>query len=240
MKKRAAAKKTKRRQVSSGLGRKMTVSVKSAMVGKPQRQQMTTTISRTTRNTAFTGALSDIVTDNGGTAVAESLFFRLDQLPNYSEFTKLFEEYCIDTVKCTWVPAYSVNVQSGAGLPTAEVECRVPQLGFCANYTGGANPVASLENTWLECEGYEQHDFNDIVSCTIKPKALSTIYTPVPGAAYGLAKDKQWVSTTYPDVAHYGINYRVYDAYYNRLIYGISQPTGTMYITYTVSFRGPR
>lgn len=245
-KRRSAAKKsTKRRSMTKSLkSRQMSVySGGAAVAGLPMRKLATMQISRTMRDVTFTGALDTIVTDNGGAQVTQALFFTLDQVAGWAEFKPLFEEYRIDEVKVAWIPCFAANVSRAANVSFgAQVEIRVPQLGFCANYTGTGVPATTTENEWLECEGYEQHDFNKIITAKIKPKVLNQAYSSSFAIidAFTVADESKWIPITYADVRHYGIMQRVYDPYYDRLLHGVSDPTGTMYVTYTISFRGPK
>lgn len=242
----AANKATKRRSMTKSLkSRQMAVSSgAAAVVGLPSRKQAVIQLSRTMRNNGFTGALDTIVTDNGGAQTTQALFFTLDQVTGFAEFKPMFEEYRIDEVKITWVPCFGVNVgrASSGGTFGSQVEIRVPQVGFCANYTGTGVPSITTEDPWLECEGYEQHEFNKIITAKIKPKIVSPAYNSswTLADAFSVADASTWIPMTYADVRHYGLMTRVYDAYYDRLLHGISDPTGTMYVTYTISFRGPK
>lgn len=232
---------TKKRSVAKPRSRSIVVRSGGAMAiaGLGARKSHTVTISRTMRATEFKGALDEIVTDNGGTQNIGNFEFALDMLPQYSEFTKLFEEYCIKEVKITFMPAYNSNVAQTATNPTEQLVCRVPKLGFCPVYTGGSLPGTGLENGWLECEGYEQHDFDKTITVSLKPKILGDAYSDTISPTYSVSQDgNTWIPIASPSVLHYGLNWRVYDPSYNRLLYGISDPCGMAYITYTLGLRG--
>jgi len=212
-----------------------------AVAGVMARKSHTTTIGRTMRQLEFTGVLGEIVTDNGGTQEIGNFSFALDQLPQYAEFTKLFEEYCIKEVKVTFQPMFNVNTQPASGIITSEVNARVPKIGFCAIYTGGALPGTGQENGWLECEGYEQHDFDKSITVALKPKVLADAYSAQVSPTYSVSQDgNTWIPVASAGVLHYGLNWRLYDPHYNRLIYGPSDPVGIAYVTYTVGLRGPQ
>jgi len=239
----SASKRTTKKRAAKPRARTTLVKVGGAMAlaGLGARKQHSMTIARTYRAVEFTGILGEIVTDNGGAQEIGNFSFALNKLPNFSEFTKLYEEYCIKEVKITFMPNYNANVQPASGIMTSEVNARVPKIGFCANYTGGAIPATGQENPWLECEAYEQHDWNQTVTVTLKPKVLGDAYSNAISNSYVVAQDGlTWIPVTYADVLHYGLNWRVYDAFYNRLIYGPSDPCGIAYITYTIGLRGPQ
>ena len=211
------------------------------VVGVPTRKMATITISRTSRTLDFTGKAVTIVTDNGGCQVTGSMIFTLDQLPNYAEFANLFDEYRIDKVKVIFVPNINVNTRADTMGDWDETqENRISQLGFCANYAGVAAPSSSEELPWLECEGYEQHAWSKPISVTITPKVLNEVYNTGAFSNYSAATKSQWIIMANTNAAHYGILWRVYDPYLNGLTQPSPNPQGTMYVTYTVSFRGPK
>jgi len=212
-----------------------------AVAGMLARKSHTMTIGRTMRELTFTGVLGEIVTDNGGAQLIGNFEFALDKLPQYSEFTKLYEEYCIKEVKITFQPMWNSNVAQVSENVTEQAQCRVPKLGFCAVYTGGALPGTGQENPWLECEGYEQHDFDRSITVALKPRILGDAYSAQVSPTYAVSQDGfTWIPVASAGVLHYGLNWRVYDPFYNRLIYGPSDPVGIAYVTYTIGLRGPQ
>ena len=212
-----------------------------AVAGMLARKSHTMTIGRTMRETTCTGVLGEIVTDNGGTQEIGTFEFALDKLPQYFDFVKLYEEYCIKEVKVTFQPMFNSNTQPASGIITSEVNARVPKIGFCAVYTGGALPGTGQENPWLECEGYEQHDFDRSITVALKPRILADAYSNTVAPTYSVSQDgNTWIPIASPSVLHYGLNWRLYDPFYNRLIYGPSDPVGIAYVTYTLGLRGPQ
>lgn len=214
------------------------MAVTSEPIGRLRRAYHVVTISRTTRS-LWNGTFTDNVADSGGAQATNQYVFALSNLPNYAEFTKLFQEYRIDSVKVTFMPLTPVNISDteAAGYDTA-VGFRVPQLGFCADYTGQGIPSASMESPWLECEGYEQHTFTKPISVTFKPTPLAQMYESGVTTAYGVQPKAGWIPVADPSVPHYSLNARLYDPYFNHTLGAVNTPNMAVYVTYILQLRG--
>ena len=235
---RSASRRPKVRDGASKLpSRSHVMAVTSEPVGRLRHAYHTLTISRTTRN-LWNGTWTANVADTGGAQTTNQFIFTLDQLPNYSEFTKLFQEYRIAAVKVTFMPLTPVNIAYQSGGYDTSVGFRVPQLGFCADYTGKPVPDTGNEQPWLECEGYEQHTFNKPVSVTFKPTPLAQQYESSTTTGYGIPSKAPWLAVSDANVPHYSLNARLYDPYFNHIEGADNTPNLAVYITYTVQLRG--
>jgi len=213
------------------------MAVTSEPVGRLRHSYHTVNISRTTRD-LWNGTFTDDVIDVGGAQTTKQFTFTLGQLPNYSEFTKLFQEYRIAAVKVTFMPLTPVNIAYQEGGFDESVGFRVPQLGFCADYTGQPVPSTGNEQPWLECEGYEQHTFTKPVSVTFKPTPLATQFESSTSLGYAVPAKSPWLPVADPNVVHYALNARLYDPYFNHVTGAVNTPNLAVYITYTIQLRG--
>jgi len=206
-------------------------------IGRLRHAYHTVSISRTTR-VLWNGTFTNNVIDTGGAQSTYQFVIKLDELPNYGEFTKLFQEYRISTVKVTFMPLTPVNIGYIAGGFDTSVGFRVPQLGFCADYTGKPVPDVGNEQPWLECEGYEQHTFNKPISVTFKPTPLAQQYESTTTTGYSVPPTAPWLSVNDPSIPHYSLNARLYDPYFNHVEGADNTPNMAVYVTVTLQLRG--
>jgi len=211
---------------------------KGSGMGAMRRTDHIVSVTRNYRELSTAGELKYAVTDNGGWQDCSYLNFALKALPNYTDFTNLFEQFRIDEVKVTFEPTANVNVVvDPAVVGEQQRNYRMLQLGFCADYSGQPLTITDKENTWLECEGYEQHMFDKPISVTLKPKAL-TLTDAGLTSAYASQAGLWLDCATSNDTPHYGLRWRLYDALFDD---GTTQPVGynmTCYVTMKVSFKG--
>lgn len=135
--------------------------------------------------------------------------FRLSDLPDYSQFTNLFDRYRINAVKLLFIPAYNSieenqgNLNQASSLNYLSVQPRVYTI---IDKNGDA--TTSTENTMLE---------NGNVRIIREPCKSFTVYCKNPcvqlaGEASGvivsgISKARQWCDTTNYNMAHYGISW---------------------------------
>lgn len=143
---------------------------------------------RTDTASTLTGSITDAF---GGMA------FTFNDIPNNTEFTNLFDQYRINKVVLKWVPlANSAN----AGTQSTTLFYSV------LDYTDDTVPTteqqlveyASLKIT----QGLRQH------TRIFTPTTLDSLTDDTGAATYsGNPKIKQWISTSSPNVPHYGVKY---------------------------------
>lgn len=128
--------------------------------------------------------------------------FRLDKLPDYTEFNALFGEYRIMAVKMMFIPLLD-NIEATAQLAATNYITTPRLYGFVDK---DGQPPYTSENAVL------QHSKLKIIRSPLKP---FSIYCPRPGVSEGLqttasvaysgVKTGQWISCDSPSVNHYGI-----------------------------------
>jgi hypothetical protein len=124
--------------------------------------------------------------------------FRLDDLPNYTEFTSLFDQYRIAKVKLEFIPTFNCSnlydMQNGNPL--------VPNIQSAIDYDdiSLANEDAILQyQTRVLTRGEQIH------TRTLKPKPQIAAYNSALAFGYASAATNPWIDTSSPDVPHYGL-----------------------------------
>lgn len=137
-----------------------------------------------------------------------SYMFNLGGLPNYTEFTNLFDAYRILAVKITFIPSVSsndagnvLNATNWGYQPT--IWTGVDKNGF--SWTGATYPTINTENAIV------QNNNAKIVRNPLKP---FSIYIKNPAVELGVVasatlvgggnRARQWIDTDNYSVNHYG------------------------------------
>lgn len=186
---------------------------------KVYRNKSNNTVYRFTRLANY----SNIDVDNTAD-FATAYTFKLSDLPNYTEFTALYDQYRIRYIKLMFFFQQDpfVNMTTGSFLgrmytaldfddATSPTEADIQQM----RYVKVKRPVG-------------------IVKRFLKPRCLNTIYNDGITNAYTLANKKTWIDCSNPNVTHYGV----------KLF--INKPSGTNHVTCTVQakfyieFKNPR
>lgn len=128
--------------------------------------------------------------------------FKLDKLPDYSEFNTVFTQYRINAVKMTFLPLLD-GIDSTDQLNQPKY-ITMPRL--YAFVDRDSQPNLSTENAVL------QHSKLKIIRNPLRP---FTVYCPAPAVSLGAAtsstvaysslKSKQWIFCDSPSVVHNGV-----------------------------------
>lgn len=168
------------------------------------------------------------------TAAAQHLAaeFRLDQLPNYSEFTNLYDSYRINKIVCKFIPMIQINnIQ-----PIAAASASNPGLFGSIVDRDDANPLGAY-NDYLE---YPDFRFQPAITS----RTHTRVFVPcIRGASLdaggglisSVMKSKQWLDCAIPSIPHYGLKCYL-DAQYSVNTPQVYQLQTTIYM----SFRGTR
>lgn len=146
----------------------------------------TTKINRSVTFSAFT-------TSNAGDTI-KSYSFQLSDLPNYTEFTGLFDAYRITGVEVIFYPVNTVNTTGAAVNPTQAITC--------VDFDGISGPtlVSDLE----QYDTAKWHWGLRPIKRKLVPRVALAAYS---GAftSYAEAKENQWIDCASPSVQHYGL-----------------------------------
>lgn len=125
--------------------------------------------------------------------------FLLSALPNFAEFTALFDQYRIEKVSMTFV----IDIADGSLNSTT----KWPRLTIAPDYNNQSAP--SSEDTLLQypqCQVYQFSEFNREVTVHIKPKVAATVFRTGITSAYTM-QTPGWLDVATSDVPHYGLRY---------------------------------
>lgn len=149
--------------------------------------------------------------------------FALNKLPNYTEFTALFDRYRICGVLVEFMPAVdSFSTEAGVSM----TNFALPQVRTIIDHTEDGVPTDF--NEMYQYKNCKMTQGNRIHKRFLKPAVLTSAFESTIATAY-IPKWKQWITTDDPATPHYclkyGINalpsaamgtmtYRVYATYY--------------------------
>lgn len=164
------------------------------------------------------------ISQTGGIASAGAMIFRLSDVPNYTEFTNLYDQYRIKGVKVIF-----------------DFTSQEPNINASYNFIGKFYTAIDLDdnNTPSEVE-IQQMRYCKVrrpigtVTRYLKPRALNTMYNDGVTSAYSLSPKKLWIDVAYPSVYHYSLKYfwTSMNASFNGLAY--------VTVKYYLEFRNPR
>lgn len=140
----------------------------------------------------------DATSDNVGAIV-----FSLAQVPSYTEFTSLYDQYKISAVKVKIVPRYNVsafdNIQSAAATPY------IPQVFTAIDYDdSGVSTVSDL----LQYQNCKMTRGNVIHQRYLKPRCRNILQN-LNGTASARAPFRGWIDSADPEVIHYGLKWAI-------------------------------
>lgn len=132
----------------------------------------------------------------------DAIFFILSEVINPSEFTTLFDYFCIDKVVLKFFPGYNNNdvLSTGINSPT------IPLLTYYVDRDDDSVPTA--ETQFDQIQGIRRVPFNRPVTITLSPKPLKQYFQTDTGqtsvGGTDMKKD-QFINIANNDTRHYGI-----------------------------------
>lgn len=140
----------------------------------------------------------------GAVNIAGAYAFSLDSLPNYTEFTALYDMYKIKGVKLSFVPSgNSYMTSTVSGITSAVGFSRFHSVIDYDDLSTPANETTLLQyNTLRSTPGYRIH--NRFVKPRVQMSVLddNTAGTVAPAA---IGRAGQWLDTDNPTIDHTGI-----------------------------------
>lgn len=125
--------------------------------------------------------------------------FQLNQLPGYTEFTNLYDQYRIVGVDIRWTPSVT---QAIAG---ATPDQQLPRLVTVADFNDGTVPT-TLSNL-TQYQSFRADLFNKTLFRSVKPRTALAVYNNLTNNGYALQDGPTWVDTGSAGVQHYGIKW---------------------------------
>lgn len=133
-------------------------------------------------------------------AVSGGISFQLDEVPNYTEFTALFDVYRIAAVKITcYVNASDIQVQSAS--PFSVVRW-ISVIDYNSSGSFGSfNDAREFQSSKMS-----QYPFPYPKSRYLKPKMISSVENDATSIV-AAGNKKGWLNTTVANIPHYGYRY---------------------------------
>lgn len=170
------------------------------------------------------GGTDDLIITTDGVGLTQNAWnFKLTDLPNYAEFTSLFQSYRLQKVVVRWIPLNGGSGWNGAG-SAANLNAGI--LASAIDYNDStAQTVGELQEfrTCRVWDVYKPH------RRTVYPKVGSMVYLSNVATAYADAKNP-WLSTDYPGVPHYSFKL-------SGTAFPVSTPLGRLQFTYYIQCR---
>lgn len=139
--------------------------------------------------------------------------FRLNDLPGYTEFTSLFDQYKLCAVKVSFIPNKNVNYISSSG-----DQFVYGVFHSIIDYDGSA---PANENQFLEYENHKMTKANHTHTRYLKPRFLQS----ADATSFALPR-RGWLATNTPQIPHNSISFMVTDQN--------AENTDTQYVVYMV------
>lgn len=131
--------------------------------------------------------------------IAGGYVVSLDQLPNYTEFVPLFDQYKIMGAKLSFVPGQNQIVGNVNNGTTSAISAQ----RFVSAIDYDDNTVPTSEAELLEYGSCKWSQGGRVHSRYWKPTMIQEVYN---GSGTALAPVKaRWLSTNFADVPHYGL-----------------------------------
>lgn len=158
------------------------------------------------------------------------VYFKLSDLPNYAEFTALFDQYRITRISISFLPMSNCNILSAI---TSSDTGNPGIFGTVLDFDDANAPTTLAELQQYQTFSYQPAVTRRVHRRSFKPRIASAVYA---GAFTSFANMKDiWIDVASPNVQYYGLKYYMdqYDAITTPQIYQVMA-------TYYVQFRQVR
>lgn len=131
-------------------------------------------------------------------------------VPGYTDFSSLFDQWCIEKVEFFILPTYSTQ--------TVSVGTPANQLPWFVYVEDNDDAAATTVNALQQ---YPEAKYTQLINqqlhpkplCVLHPKPALAIYRSATGFSYGEPKGTQWVDMANTTTPHYGFKIALDDAY---------------------------
>jgi len=153
-------------------------------------------------NVPVVNPLSGSITGSNGT-VNSAIGLVLSDLPSYTDFTNLYDEYRILAIKTRWTPNYTAY-SSGASN-----QALYPPTLCTVLDRNDASPSFSRP-MMMQYQTFRERQSSRVNKIYCKTYCQTEIYKTGVTSAWGAARGKQWVNTTNVDVPYYAYKWALY------------------------------
>lgn len=150
-----------------------------------------------------TYTLATLSANTGDTANGFS--FALNSLPNYGEFTALFDQYRILEAIVSFIPLQNMSVATSG-------TTNYPGIFMTAIDYDDANLPATSD--LQQYESYQRIAAYRPCVRVVKPRSAVALYNGSTFTGYGTAKHGQWIDAASPSIPHYGLKTIIHGAGY--------------------------
>lgn len=128
-----------------------------------------------------------------------SLKFNLSQLPQYTEFTQLYDQYQIKGVRVELIPQFdSANMASTSSTNI------INQNYSCIDYDDVGIPTSM--DTIMQYQNVRRCPSTKVMKRFLKPKVATQVYSTALTTNYS-SKRNVWLDCNQPDTEHYGLKF---------------------------------
>lgn len=131
--------------------------------------------------------------------------FRLNQLPNYSEFTALFDQYKINGVKLTWM--LSANTVNMPNVSPGNTTASLPILYTAIDRDDGT-PYATFDEM-NQNDTCKLRRMDRVVTRYVKPYVAVPVYSAGAFNGYAAPTKNPWIDAASPATEYYGIKWAI-------------------------------
>lgn len=153
-----------------------------------------------------------------------SFSFTLDSLPNYTEFTNLYDEYMIRKVKIMFLPIGAT--QQITDIITASI----PHIAYVIDQDDASAPATM--NDLMQYPTVKYVKANRRFAITVSPRFSQNVY--ISGISTGYGSRRGFLDCGNPNIPHFGVKYGLYNSNTANLC-GYQ-----VHVTYFLAFRGVR
>lgn len=161
--------------------------------------------------------INAITATSGGPSFVD-FTFQLADVPNHTEFTALYDQYCIKGVKMEFIPRFNV----------ANLGDTIPELFSIVDYDGSA---PSTEPGFLQYQNLKMTRGTQIHKRYLKPAVLPQVFQGVT-TGYSIKKN-QWIDSADDALPHYGVSTWLPTS-------GANNPSWDLKVTYYLAFKNVR
>lgn len=175
-------------------------------------------------------------TATASTFTGNALGIGLSELPNYTEFTALYDQFRINKIKWEFVPVVKNNIETVYWNTTTLIPVtsyvNPPETWTYLDYDDGSTPT---ESEALQSQTLRKTPGGRKAKRIFRPAVLFMAYETVSTTAYS-PQWKKWIDCGDNTTPHYGLKY----GWYNSDPSNNQDVKGSMYVTYYFSCRGVR
>lgn len=135
-------------------------------------------------------------------------YFSLNDLPNVTEFTNLFDAYRLMGVKMSFIwNANVVNFVQQTTAGTLTNNFGIPILYWAPDHDDGG--FTTTLNELRQYSGFRQRRMDRPITIFVRPRTSSSVYKGALASAYKENNRKTWIDAANPDVQYFAIKWAI-------------------------------